>query len=95
MVATILGFLSGALAFVGLNVLLARHGARHRKRSGNQQPAADEDSGAGIAIGALVAGVPESMVLGLSFLTGGGLSVPILAAVFISPTSPRDSPARQ
>lgn len=82
--ATVVGFLCGAILFVGLNILLARLGARHRKRSGDQQPAAEEDSGAGIALGALIDGVPESMVLGVSFLTGGGLSVPMLAAVFIS-----------
>ena len=81
--ATALGFLVGALVYVGLNLLLARRGARHRKRSGGQQPS-DSDSGAAIAIGALIDGIPESMVLGLSFLTGGGLSVPMLAAVFIS-----------
>ena len=31
---TILGFLLGAVIFVGSNVLLARAGAKHRKRSG-------------------------------------------------------------
>lgn len=82
--ATIGGFLSGALIYVGLNIVLARFGARHRKRSGNQQPSAGENNGAAIAIGALIDGIPESMVLGLSFLTGGGVSVPMLAAVFIS-----------
>ena len=81
--ATALGFLVGALVYLGLNLLLARRGARHRKRSGGQQPS-DSDSGAAIAIGALIDGIPESMVLGLSFLTGGGLSVPMLAAVFVS-----------
>lgn len=40
--------------------------------------------GAAIAIGALIDGVPESMVLGLGFLTGEGLSVAMLGAVFIS-----------
>lgn len=38
LIATILGFLSGALTYVVMNVLLARYGARHRKRSGDQQP---------------------------------------------------------
>jgi len=86
LIATILGFLSGALTYVVMNVLLARHGARHRKRSGDQQPSQSEHSasGAAIAVGALLDGVPESMVLGLSFLTGGGLSLPMFAAVFIS-----------
>lgn len=84
LVATASGFLLGAVTYVGLNIVLARQGARHRKRSGDQQPNTDEGGGAAIAVGALIDGIPESMVLGLSFLTGGGLSVPMLAAVFIS-----------
>lgn len=80
------GFLAGAVVYVGLNILLARHGARHRKRSGDLQTSEQEHSGSGgaIAIGALLDGVPESMVLGLSVLAGPGLSVPMFAAVFIS-----------
>lgn len=84
LMSTSAGFLAGAVVYVGLNILLARQGARHRKRSGGQQPGTDEGGGAAIAIGALIDGVPESMVLGLGFLTGGGLSFPMLAAVFIS-----------
>jgi zinc transporter, ZIP family len=84
--ATAGGFLVGSVVYVGLNVLLAGYGARHRKRSGAQQPSQAEHSSSGgaIAIGALLDGVPESMVLGLSFLSGSGLSLPMLAAVFIS-----------
>jgi zinc transporter, ZIP family len=37
-----------------------------------------------IAVGALLDGIPESVVLGLSLLGGGTVSVPVLAAVFIS-----------
>src|SRR4051812_135684 len=83
---TVAGFLGGALAYVAANVALARHGARHRKRSGDQQPSEDEDAGSGaaIAIGALLGGAPESVVLGLSLLGGGGVGVGVLAAVFIS-----------
>lgn len=86
LVPTSLGFLAGAVVYVLLNVLLARYGARHRKRSGQQQPsqADNPSSGSAIAIGALLDGVPESMVLGLSLLTGGGLSLPIFAAIFVS-----------
>jgi ZIP family zinc transporter len=80
------GFLAGALAYVAANVLLARHGARHRKRSGDQQPSEAEaqGSGAAIAIGALLDGIPESIVLGLSLLGGEGVGVAVLAAIFIS-----------
>src|SRR4051812_3139117 len=32
------GFLGGAILFTSANWLLARYGAKHRKRSGSQQP---------------------------------------------------------
>lgn len=83
---TVVGFLAGAGVYVAANVVLARRGAAHRKRSGDQQPSEDESegSGAAIAVGALLDGVPESVVLGLSLLGGGGVGVPVLAAIFIS-----------
>ncbi|WP_298458786.1 ZIP family metal transporter [uncultured Cellulomonas sp.] len=84
--STVAGFLAGAAVYVAANVALARRGARHRKRSGDQQPGEDEQSGSGsaIAIGALLDGVPESVVLGVSLLGGGGVSVAVVAAVVIS-----------
>jgi ZIP family zinc transporter len=87
---TAIGFLGGALAYLAANAALARHGARHRKRSGGsqgeEQPSEQEQSGSGlaIAIGALLDGIPESVVLGVGLLTGGGVSLSVLAAVFIS-----------
>jgi zinc transporter, ZIP family len=83
--ATVVGFLAGALIYVVANLALARRGAQHRKRSGDQQSSEGEQEGSGtaIAIGALLDGVPESVVLGLSLLSGG-VGVPVLAAIFIS-----------
>lgn len=83
---TVLGFLGGALVYVAANIALARRGARHRKRSQRQQPSEQEQSGSGaaIAVGALLDGIPESVVLGLSLLGGQGVGVPVLAAIFIS-----------
>jgi len=83
---TVTGFLAGAGVYVVANVLLAHRGARHRKRSGDQQKseAATQGSGAAIAIGALLDGVPESVVLGLSLLGGNGIGIAVLVAVFIS-----------
>jgi ZIP family zinc transporter len=85
-VATSVGFLGGAVVYVAANALLDRRGARHRKRSGDQQPSEEEQSGSGaaIAIGALLDGIPESVVLGLSLLGDGGVSAAVLAAIFIS-----------
>jgi ZIP family zinc transporter len=86
LLATAIGFLGGAAVYLAANLALARHGARHRKRSGMQQPSEEEQSGSGaaIAIGALLDGVPESVVLGLGLLAGGSVSLSVLAAVFIS-----------
>ena len=77
-VATAVGFLVGAVVYVGANTALDRRGARHRKRSTGRQPSEDEQSGSGaaIAVGALLDGIPESVVLGLTLLGGGGVSPP-------------------
>ncbi|MEO6500715.1 MAG: ZIP family metal transporter [Jatrophihabitantaceae bacterium] len=83
--ATTIGLLGGAAVYVAANAALARRGGRHRKRS-QQQPSEDESpgSGAAIAIGALLDGLPESVVVGLTLFGGGGVGVPVLAAIFIS-----------
>jgi ZIP family zinc transporter len=84
--ATVAGLLAGSVTYVAANLVLARRGARHRKRSGDQQPSEDEQAGSGtaIAVGALLDGVPESVVLGMSLLPGTGVGVSVLAAIFIS-----------
>lgn len=86
--ATAAGFLGGAAVFTGANVIVSRHGARHRKRSGSsegsRQQSADEGSGLAIAIGALLDGIPESVVIGVSLLAGPGVSMATVAAVFLS-----------
>jgi ZIP family zinc transporter len=86
LVVTCAGFLGGSAAYVAANVALARRGARHRKRSGGQQPSERDQAGSGaaIAVGALLDGIPESVVLGVGLLGGGGVSSAVLAAVFIS-----------
>ncbi|MEU5541444.1 ZIP family zinc transporter [Streptomyces sioyaensis] len=84
------GTLAGAVAYTVGNVWLARRGARHRKRSGHHttqaQPSQEEQSGSGLALalGALLDGVPESAVIGVSLLDGGAVSVVTVAAVFLS-----------
>ncbi|MCU1691909.1 MAG: integral rane protein [Frankiales bacterium] len=75
------GFAAGALVYTGANVALARYGARHRKRSSGQQ---SEGSGTALAVGALLDGIPESAVIGVSLLGGGGVSVATVVAIFLS-----------
>ncbi len=54
-----IGFVGGAVVFTGANWLVNKQGAKHRKRSGEQQPSEGEDSGSGlsIAVGALLDGI--------------------------------------
>jgi len=70
LVATGGGFLAGAVLFTAANWLLARRGAHHRKRSGPHQPSEDAvgGSGAALAVGALLDGVPEAAAIGVSML---------------------------
>ncbi len=84
--STGVGFIGGAAVFTLANAALARYGARQRKRSQGQQPSEDEDSGSGlaIAVGALLDGVPESIVIGLSLLEGGAVSLVAVIAIFLS-----------
>ncbi|MFG3350313.1 ZIP family metal transporter [Streptomyces sp. NPDC048018] len=79
------GAAGGAVVYSGANALLARRGARHRKRSGRQPSEAEQPgSGNAIALGALLDGVPESVVIGTGLLGGAHLGTATVGAVFIS-----------
>lgn len=84
--STALGFVGGAAVYTAANYLLAHRGARHRKRSGGHQPSEQQHEGSGlsIALGALLDGIPESIVIGLSLLKGGAVSTVAVAAIFLS-----------
>lgn len=83
--ATAIGFISGAIVYTAANKLLTRYGAKHRKMSA-KQPAEDDQSGSGaaIAVGELLDGIPESIVIGLSLLDGGAVSSVAVVAIFLS-----------
>jgi ZIP family zinc transporter len=84
--STASGFVGGAALYTLANWLLAHYGAKHRKRSNGRQPSEGEAGGSGmaIAVGALLDGIPESIVIGLSMLKGGVVSMVAVIAIFLS-----------
>jgi ZIP family zinc transporter len=77
-----LGFASGAVVFFAGSVLIA---GRHRGTGSGADPGDDtQTSGLQIVLGAVLDGIPESVVLGASLVAGGGISVPVLVAVLVS-----------
>jgi len=75
-----LGLLLGAVAFFVGDVIIDRAGGEGRKRSS----ANPGGSAKAIVLGTVLDGVPESVVIGLSLLSGEGVSLAVVAAVFLS-----------
>jgi zinc transporter, ZIP family len=76
-----LGLFAGALAFYAGDAAITHMGGGDRKSIGGAQAA-----GAPLAIvlGIVLDGIPETAVIGLSLLDGHGVSVAVIAAVFLS-----------
>ena len=64
-----IGLAVGAFTYWGLARLLDRH-------SGG--------AGTALALGAFLDGIPEQLVLGIGLATGGGVSIALLVAIFVS-----------
>jgi ZIP family zinc transporter len=76
-----LGLAAGAVVFFLGDRLISRGGGGDRKRSTGQQ---STGSPLVIVVGAALDGVPESLIVGLSLVLGGGVSVSFVAATFLS-----------
>jgi ZIP family zinc transporter len=80
-VAVVVGVFAGAATFTLGDVAIGRFQRRHR---GDPMPSSEEGSGLSILLGALLDGVPETAVLGLTVLQTGEVGMAMLVAVFLS-----------
>lgn len=78
--ATALGLLAGSVVFYLADRWLAGRGGAGRKRSVGP----DDDASVGLVLGAVLDGIPESVVIGISLLSGDGVGVAMVVAVFLS-----------
>jgi len=82
------GLAVGALTYYGGDRMIHKHkpdahkqDAPPRKSAGATHDVEDQES---IVLGTVLDGIPEGIVLGMSLIAGGGASIAIIAAVFLS-----------
>ena len=75
------GLAGGALVYFFGDELIDRRGGEKRKSMGGEQ---EEGTALAIVLGIVLDGIPESVVIGLTLLEGGGVSVAMIVAVFLS-----------
>ncbi len=79
--AVAFGLAAGALTYFAGDWYIDHRGAERRMSSKGHQR---EGSGSALLLGAVLDGIPESAVIGISLLGGGTVGVPVLLAVFLS-----------
>jgi zinc transporter, ZIP family len=79
--AVAIGLALGTLAyFVGDSLIERRGGANRMSAMGEQR----DSTASALLLGAVLDGIPESAVIGITLLEGSGVGVAVLAAVFLS-----------
>jgi len=73
--------LAGALVYFTADYVIDNRGGAHRQAIAGHE---EGGSGAAMFLGALLDGVPESVIVGITLALGGSISVAFVAAVFIS-----------
>lgn len=75
-----IGLALGALSFFIGNLLITRAGGGHRKRAHSE----GDSVAAALFFGAVLDGIPESLIIGLSLLTGGSVELAFMVSVAVS-----------
>jgi zinc transporter, ZIP family len=90
---TAIGIAAGAVTYYVGDLLVSRRGARRARPGADADRAGggagpsgvgDEGGVAGIVVGAVLDGIPESAAIGISLLDGGDVGIVFVAAVFLS-----------
>jgi ZIP family zinc transporter len=76
------GLFAGALVYFAGDLLLDRLGAANRKKMHGSNR--ESDVGLPILLGTVLDGIPESLVIGMGVVAGGGVSAAMVVAVFLS-----------
>jgi ZIP family zinc transporter len=76
------GLALGALTYFVCDAALDRLGARMAAR--RRDSSTSSDAGPALALGAVLDGIPEQLVLGIGLATGGTVGVGLLVAIFVS-----------
>jgi len=85
MLSISIGFIAGALLFVVADWVIGKRGGHYRKHlKGKRSEYSGEANSLAITFGALLDGVPESVMIGTGLLTGGNTGILMFAAVFLS-----------
>jgi zinc transporter, ZIP family len=79
--AVTIGLALGALAYFAGDTVIERRGGGNRMSSMGEQ---SSESANALLLGAVLDGIPESAVLGITLLEGSGVGVAVLAAIFLS-----------
>lgn len=77
-------FVLGALTYYFADRLIDSRGGKSRRLMGEKSDDDSESSGLAMFLGALLDGIPESFILGMSLGLGGGIGLAFVAAVFLS-----------
>ena len=92
----VIGFIAGGVSYSIANYILDRKSksksddntsspVRKRKRShGENAGGGKSASGLALLVGSVMDNIPENMALGISLVTGGGVNIVLIAAIFIS-----------
>ena len=75
------GLAAGALAYYAGDRAISKRGAAGRMSADVEPPS---DAGPALLLGAVLDGIPESAVLGITVLEGGEVGLALLLAIFIS-----------